>query len=54
MMVRPVEEQRKELAVTLFVGYRRRQKMGVMDAAKEEASATGFTERIVRAGNGRG
>ena len=47
VMVLPVE-QRKELAVTLFVGYRRRQKMGVLDAAKEAASATGFAERTVR------
>jgi len=45
--VLPVD-QRRELAVTLFVTFRRRHKMGIMDAAQEAASVTGFNERTVR------
>ena len=47
VLVLPIQ-QRKELAVALFVSYRRRQKMGVMDAAQEAASMTGLGERTVR------
>ena len=41
-------QQRKELAVALFLTYGRRQQMGVLDAAQEAASVTGFSDRTVR------
>ena len=41
VMVQPLE-QRKQLAITFFVTYRRRQKMSILDAAQEAASVTGF------------
>lgn len=47
MLVLPLD-QRKELAIALFVTYRHRQKMGILDAAQEAASVTGFNERTVR------
>ena len=46
-MVQPLE-QRKQLAITLFVAYRRRQMMSILDAAQEAASVTGFGERTIR------
>ena len=46
-MVQPLE-QRKQLAITSFVTYRRRQKMSILDAAQEAASVTGFGERTIR------
>ena len=47
VMVRPSDE-RKQLAVALFVTYRRRQGMGVTQAAQEAGSVSGFNERTVR------
>ena len=47
VMVQPLE-QRKQLAITLFVAYRRRKKMSISDAAQEAASVTGFGERTIR------
>ena len=46
VMVQPLE-QRKQLAITLFVAYRRRQ-MSILDAAQEAAFVTGFGERTIR------
>ena len=46
-MVQPFEK-RKLLAITLFVAYRRRQKMIILDAAQEAASVTGFGKRTIR------
>ena len=40
--------QRKTLAVLLMESFKKRQNMGVMDAAQEAASITGFNEKTVR------
>ena len=46
VMVLPLDE-RKQLAVALFVTYRRRQGIGVTQAAQEAGSVSGFNERTV-------
>ena len=47
VMVRPSDE-RKQLAVALFVTYRHQQGMGVTQAAQEAGSVSGFNECTVR------
>lgn len=44
LIVLPLD-QRKDLTLVLFVTFRRRHKMGVMDAATEAGSVTDFGER---------